>query len=152
MKKPAKKAKPIPASVLNLLAGAVIEWTDETPLSDAAEEALLYSFNTNTTATTDLLLRKHGMWDVSHIVNYRLRWLFTITVEFKTPKKGAGMYRQENHTFELHATIFPQSQKFKIERDKHYLACRLHNLQIPHDKKAWGIYTITRFKAVCLGA
>lgn len=152
MKKPAKKAKPIPASVLNLLAGAVIEWTDETPLSSIAEEELLYSFNTNTSATTDLLLRKHGMWDVSHIVNYRLRWLFTMTVEFKTPNKGAGQHRQESRTFEIHAAIFPQSQKFKTERDKFYLACRLENLQIPHDKKAWGIYTTTRFKAVCLGA
>lgn len=149
-RKPAQKN--LPPFIAKLLTGAVIQWEDKTPLSIRSDEELRFWFDTNTCATTDILLRKYGITDVSHIVNVRLRWHVTITVEYRTPNKGEGMYRQETDTFYMHAPIFPFSEKIRNARDKFYLQCQLENQQIPSDKKAWGIYNTTRFKAVCLGA
>lgn len=142
----------LPPQVAKLLRGAVIQWDDKTPLSTRSDEELQFWFDTHTCSTTDILLRKYGIFDVSHIINIPLQWRVTITLEYRTPNKGPGIYRQETNSFDMRSPIFPFPERIRTERDRFYLACQLENQNIPQDKKSWGIYHTTRFKAVCIGA
>lgn len=131
----------LPTSAANLLRGAVIQWEDETPLSDHAQGELEFYFDVRLGVLDRLRLRKYGIYDVSHIVNARLRWRVTMTMHYA----GAEPI---THSFVMLNPIFPMGQKFITERDKFYLACQLENILAPEQHT----FISTRFKAVCLGA
>lgn len=139
----------IPHKVAKLLVGAVIRWEDETPLSNNAEEKLHFYFDTRTSSTTDFLLRRYGLDDVSHVVNLRGFWRISMTIVFRCPNHTQD--RHENYTFDLPGTIFPMTRKFSDERDRFYLLQMMHNNEIPNDKKAFGIYRKTVFEAELIG-
>jgi len=133
----------VPAFLAQALAGALIQWEDETPLSDQSQGELEFYFDINTSNKTSQLLRKFGITDVSLIVNVRLRWRVTITLQFANSEPM-------EHSFVMHNPIFPMGQKFATERDKFYLASRLANNLKPTDQQQ--TYISTRFKAECIGA
>lgn len=131
----------LPTDAANLLRGAVIQWEDETPLSDQAQGELEFYFDVNLSVLNKLRLRKYGIHDVPHIVNARLRWRVTISMHYAGAEPLA-------HSFVMLNPIFPMGQKFITERDKFYLACQLENTLAPEQFP----FISARFKAVCLGA
>lgn len=137
--------------VARLLVGAAIRWEDKNPLSNDAEERLLFSFDSKTSKTTDVLLQRYGLADISQIVNLKGRWRVGMTLVFKCPNHPKGYDRYERYPFELTGTIFPMMGKFAEERDRFYLMQMIENNQIPTDKKSFGIYQKTIFEAELIG-
>lgn len=63
----------LPPRVRRLLLGAEVVWFDRDPLSQEADPLHFY-FDSHTSSSTDMLLRRHGMTDVSQYVNIKFKW------------------------------------------------------------------------------
>lgn len=137
----------VPYKIKRFLIGAELKWQDDSPLSGNAEEELLFQFDTNTKPQVDLFLRKHGVWDVSHVVNAKLSWEVHIELVYSLPNNKEKSHHIDHHWFTFRGPIFPMTDKFRSERDRFYLMKNLEHELVPADNKNKGCYEITKFTA-----
>jgi hypothetical protein len=141
----------VPKKIKRFLVGAVLTWEDKNPLSGEMDEELLFHFDTNTKPQVDLLLKKHGIWDVSHAVNARLNWEVHIELVYATPNNREKSHHIDHHWFTFRGPIFPTQEVFRRERERFYLMKNLEHTMVPEDNKNKGYYEITRFTATVIG-
>lgn len=141
----------VPQKIKRFLVGAVLNWEDKNPLSGEMDEELLFKFDTNTKPQVDLLLKKHGIWDVSHVVNATLRWEVHIELVYSTPNNREKSHHIDHHWFTFRGPIFPTQEAFRKERERFYLMKNLEHTMVPEDNKNKGYYEITRFTATVIG-
>jgi hypothetical protein len=139
----------LPPRVKKYLIGAEVIWFDSEPLKQGCTDDLHYFFDSKTSAITDLLLKKHGLHDISQYVNVKLNWGVEIELVYSMPAREKK--HSDFHYFEFSGTIFPMSPKFIKNRDEFYLMKNLEYLGIPDDNKNKKIYETTKFKAVVIG-
>lgn len=141
----------VPAKIKRFLIGAELTWHDKNPMSADMEEELLFNFETNTSGQTDLLLRKHGIWDVSHVINATLNWEVHIEMMYELPNNQMKSHHIDHHWFTFRGPIFPTTDKFKHERDTFYMLKNLEHEMVPSDNKNKGIYQQSIFTAKVVG-
>lgn len=138
-----------PPKIKKLLIGAEVVWFDATPLSQNMDDALHFFFDTKTSAMTDLLLRRHGLTDVSQFVNIHFKWGVQMELYYSMPnRKEVDKRHMEPFYFEFHGTIYPMHEKFKAMRDLHYMTKQLEFGCVPDDHKNKKFYETTKFLAV----
>lgn len=141
----------VPQKIKRFLIGAVLKWEDKNPLSGDMDEALLFQFDTNTKPQTDLLLKKHGICDVSHVVNAKLQWEVQIELVYSTPNNREKSHHIDHHWFKFRGPIFPTQEVFRQERERFYLMKNLEHTMVPENNKNKGYYELTRFTATVIG-
>lgn len=142
----------IPVKIKRFLIGAKVLWEDQVPLSQDITDELHFFFDSKTTPMVDLLLKKHGLVDVSQYVNIPFHWGVEMELYYRMPNRAEGEKQHiDKHYFEYHGTIFPLHEKFRKERDTFYLLKNLSYLEIPEDHKNKKIYETTRFRAAVIG-
>jgi hypothetical protein len=141
----------VPQKIKRFLIGAVLKWADKNPLSGDMDEELIYEYHTNTSKTAELLLKKHGVWDVSHVINAKLQWEVHIELVYSTPNNREKSHHIDHHWFTFRGPIFPTQEVFRQERERFYLMKNLEHTMVPADNKNKGYYEITRFTATVIG-
>lgn len=141
----------VPQKIKRFLVGAVLRWEDQSPLSGDMDEELLFHFDTNTKPQADLLLKKYGIWDVSHVVNAKLNWEVHIELIYSTPNNKEKSHHIDHHWFTFRGSIFPTTERFKYERERFYLIKNLEHTMVPEDNKNKGYYELTKFTAEVVG-
>jgi len=142
----------LPPKIKKLLIGAEIVWFDKDPMSQDFGEALHFFFDSKTSFTTDLLLKKYGLTDVSQFINIPLRWGVYMDMVYSMPnRQDVDKVHTEHHYFEFHSTLYPLPEKFRQHRDRFAVMCNLQFNLVPDDHKNKKIYETTKFKAVVLG-
>lgn len=139
----------IPPKIKRLLLGAEICWLDNNPLSQDMDDALHFFFESNTSPQTDMLLRRHGLIDISQYINIRFLWGVQMMLHYDMPNRAEVNKRHTETTyFEFHGTMFPMHEKFKKARDQFYMLKQLEFGAVPDDHKNKKFYVTTEFKAV----
>jgi hypothetical protein len=139
----------LPPKVKRLLRGAEVVWFDKTPLSQDFEDVLHFFFESHTSPMTDMLLRRHGLTDVSQYVNIKFLWGVEMELHYSMPnRKEVDKHHVESTYFEFYGTIFPMHEKFKTERDHFYMLKQLEFSCVPDDHKNKKFYETTKFRAV----
>jgi len=141
----------LPPKIKRHLIGAVLEWWDVEPMSTNGGDKLLFKFDSNTSPVTDLLLRRHGVYDASHIVNAILNWEVHMEVIYDTPNNSKKSAHIDHHWFKFRGTIFPVDARFKSERENFYMMKNLEHELVPADNKNKGYYRVMRFTATVIG-
>lgn len=139
----------LPVKIKKFLIGSKIHWYDENPLSQDFGEALHFFFETKTSKTTDLLLEKSGLIDVSQFVNIPLHWGIEMELIYKKPNRDQE--HRERHYFEFFGLLYPMNAKFIKERDQFYLLKNMEFAQVPDDHKNKKFYNTTKFTATVIG-
>jgi hypothetical protein len=141
----------LPPKIKRHLVGAAIEWQDSEPMSLNGEDELLFRFETNTCAVTDLLLKKHGVFDASHVVNAVLNWRVHMELIYDTPNNASKSAHIDHHWFDFRGSIFPVNPKFKREREGFYMATNLEHVLVPEHNKNKGYFRLMKFTAEVIG-
>lgn len=141
----------LPPRVKKLLIGAEVIWLDKDPLSQDMDDQLNFFFDSHTSSATDMLLRRHGMTDVSQYVNIKFLWGVQMELYYSMPNRQEVEKRHmEPFYFEFHGTIYPMHEKFKEMRDLHYMTKQLEFGCVPDDHKNKKFYETTKFRAVVI--
>jgi len=139
----------LPPKVKRLLLGAEVVWFDKSPMSQDYDEALHFFFDSHTSSSTDMLLRRHGMTDVSQYVNIKFLWGVQMELYYSMPnRQEVDKRHMEPAYFEFYGTIFPMHEKFKRLRDLHFMTKQMEFAQVPDDHKNKKFYETTKFRAV----
>ncbi len=139
----------LPPKIKRLLLGAEIVWFDKNPLSQDMDDALHFFFESNTSPQTDMLLRRHGLTDISQYINIRFLWGVQMELHYSMPnRQDVTKHHVESTYFEFHGTMFPMHDKFKQARDQFYMLKQLEFGAVPDDHKNKKFYETTKFKAV----
>ncbi len=139
----------LPPKIKRLLIGAEATWFDQNPLSTNMDDALHFYFDTQTSSSTDMLVRRYGLNDVSQFVNIPFLWGVTMELYYNMPnRKEVDKRHMEPFYFEFYGTIYPMHEKFKKMRDLHYMTKNLEFAQVPDDHKNKKFYATTKFRAV----
>lgn len=138
----------LPPRVKKLLVGATVTWTDNNPLSNDEDMLIHYYFDTKTNANADLLLKRHGLTDVSQFASLSFNWIVEIVNVYNMPNRSTvEKQHEEYHRFDYRGIIYPMGDKFKYIRDKFYMAKNMEFAMVPGDHKNKKFYVHTRFTA-----
>ena len=141
----------LPPKIKRYLVGAELAWSDKNPLDGAMDDELLFAFDTKTSVVVDALLRRHGVWDPSHVINAMLRWEVHMELVYSTPNHPEKSHHIDHHWFEFRGPIFPTSETFKQERERFYMLNNLEHAGVPDGHKNKGYYCLTKFTAKVVG-
>lgn len=141
----------LPTNIKKLLVGAVIMWQDTNPMSENMDDALHFFFDSKTTKITDMLLKKHGLYDVGQFVNISFDWLVEMENKYLMPNHSSKAAFIEPFSFRFRGTVFPMTETFRKKRDAFYMSKNLEVAMTPDDHKNKGIYDTSYFKLTVLG-
>lgn len=138
----------LPPRIKKLLIGSVVTWRDDDPLSISDDMMINYYFDTKTNANADLLLRKHGLNDVSQFASLSFNWFVEIENIYRMPnRENVEKEHSEFHRFDYRGIIYPMGEKFRNVRDAFYMAKNMEFAAVPDDHKNKKFYLHTKFTA-----
>jgi hypothetical protein len=138
----------LPPRIKKLLIGSVVTWRDDDPLSMSDDMLINYYFDTKTNANADLLLRRHGLADVSQFASMSFNWFVEIENIYHMPnRENVEKEHSEFHRFNYRGTIYPMGERFQVVRDAFYIAKNMEFSLVPDDHKNKKFYLHTKFTA-----
>lgn len=138
----------IPTKIKSLLVGSTVIWSDSEPLSLNDDMMINYYFDTKTNGAADILLRRHGLKDVSQFASLVFNWFVVIENYYHMPnRENVEKQHIESHSFDYRGTIYPMGEKFRNARDKFYMEKNLEFSLVPAAHKNKKFYQYTKFTA-----
>lgn len=138
----------IPQKIKSLLVGATVTWQDSDPLSMNDDMPINYYFDTKTNYAADVILRRHGLTDVSHFASLSFNWYVIIENHYHMPnRENVEKMHVERHAFDYRGIIYPMGEKFKQVRDAFYMRTNLEFAAVPDNHKNKKVYQFTKFIA-----
>lgn len=141
----------LPDSAKKLLIGSTVIWEDTAPLSMADDMLIKYYFDTKTTPSADLLLKKKGLEDVSQFASLKFHWHVLIENIYEMSNRDNEKPHIEPHRFNYHGIIYPMGERFRAKRDAFYIAKNFEFSFVPDDHKNKKFYKKTRFTCTVIG-